>query len=65
MSAAFTSENSLVTQTINLQGSQKVIYQMACAGPRESLHYDPQAVTAAIVTCGGLCPGLNAVIREL
>jgi 6-phosphofructokinase 1 len=35
------------------------------AGPRKVLHFDPQNVNAAIVTCGGLCPGLNNVIREL
>jgi 6-phosphofructokinase 1 len=35
------------------------------AGPRSSLHFDPKMVKAAIVTCGGLCPGLNNVIREL
>lgn len=35
------------------------------AGPRETLHFDPSSVNAAIVTCGGLCPGLNNVIREL
>jgi 6-phosphofructokinase 1 len=35
------------------------------AGPRSSLHFDPKEVKAAIVTCGGLCPGLNNVIREL
>src|SRR5579875_3707062 len=34
-------------------------------GPREKLFYDPAAVTAGIVTCGGLCPGLNNVIRGL
>lgn len=35
------------------------------AGPREVLHFEPPSVSAAIVTCGGLCPGLNNVIREL
>jgi predicted metal-binding protein len=35
------------------------------AGPRRELHFDPTKVKAAIVTCGGLCPGLNNVIREL
>jgi len=35
------------------------------AGPRKLLHFDPQHVSAAIVTCGGLCPGLNNVIREI
>jgi 6-phosphofructokinase 1 len=35
------------------------------AGPRQRLFFDPQQVRAAIVTCGGLCPGLNNVIRAL
>ena len=35
------------------------------AGPRDKLFFDPSKVNAAIVTCGGLCPGLNAVIRAL
>eukprot|EP00980_Cylindrotheca_fusiformis_P004572 scaffold977_cov128-Cylindrotheca_fusiformis.AAC.8 len=35
------------------------------AGPRAKLHFDPKAVNAAIITCGGLCPGLNNVIREI
>ncbi len=33
------------------------------AGPREALYFDPRQVKAAIVTCGGLCPGINNVIR--
>ncbi len=35
------------------------------AGPREQLCFDPQRTVAGIVTCGGLCPGLNDVIRGL
>jgi 6-phosphofructokinase 1 len=35
-----------------------------CAGPRARLFFDPAQVTAAIVTCGGLSPGLNTVIRS-
>jgi 6-phosphofructokinase 1 len=35
------------------------------AGPRAKTHFNPSTVRAAIVTCGGLCPGLNNVIREL
>ena len=34
-------------------------------GPREKLFFEPTTVTAGIVTCGGLCPGLNNVIRGL
>ncbi|KAK1576025.1 hypothetical protein Q3G72_010216 [Acer saccharum] len=36
------------------------------AGPRKQIFFDPTDSTrAAIVNCGGLCPGLNTVIREL
>jgi 6-phosphofructokinase 1 len=35
------------------------------AGPRERLFFDPAKTRAGIVTCGGLCPGLNNVIRSL
>lgn len=33
------------------------------AGPREKIFHDPAWTRAAIVTCGGLCPGLNDVIK--
>lgn len=32
------------------------------AGARETIYHDPRHTTAAIVTCGGLCPGLNDVV---
>jgi 6-phosphofructokinase 1 len=35
------------------------------AGPRETIWFDPAQSTAAIVTCGGLSPGLNNVIRGI
>ncbi len=35
------------------------------AGPRERLFFNPSRVRAAVVTCGGLCPGLNNVIRSI
>ena len=35
------------------------------AGPRAKLFFDPRQTRAGIVTCGGLCPGLNNVIRSL
>lgn len=34
------------------------------AGPREQLFFDPTRTRAAVVTCGGICPGLNNVIRS-
>lgn len=39
--------------------------QFELAGPREKLFFDPKQTRAGIVTCGGLCPGLNNVIRSL
>jgi 6-phosphofructokinase 1 len=35
------------------------------AGPREKIFFDPSNTRAGIITCGGLCPGLNNVIRSL
>jgi 6-phosphofructokinase 1 len=35
------------------------------AGPRESIYFNPGALRCGIVTCGGLCPGLNDVIRSI
>jgi 6-phosphofructokinase 1 len=34
-------------------------------GPREYIYFDPARTRVGIVTCGGLCPGLNNVIRSL
>lgn len=35
------------------------------AGPRRKIYFDPSKTRAGIVTCGGLCPGLNDVIRGI
>lgn len=35
------------------------------AGPRQKIYFSPSHVHAGIVTCGGLCPGLNDVIRAI
>ena len=35
------------------------------AGPREKIFFDPAQLACGIVTCGGLCPGLNNVIRSI
>lgn len=39
--------------------------QLEEAGPRRDLYFDPGKTKCAIVTCGGLCPGLNDVIRAI
>ena len=35
------------------------------AGPREKIYFDPSKLKCGIVTCGGLCPGINDVIRAV
>eukprot|EP00250_Pteridium_aquilinum_P000576 c10660_g2_i1 orf=290-1198(+) len=35
------------------------------AGPSDKVYFKPEEVRACVVTCGGLCPGLNTVIREI
>jgi 6-phosphofructokinase 1 len=35
------------------------------AGPRKRIYFHPDGAVCAIVTCGGLCPGLNNVIRAV
>ena len=44
-------------------GEEPLGYELA--GPRREIFFDPKSARAAIVTCGGLCPGLNDVIRRL
>ncbi len=35
------------------------------AGPREKVYFDPTKLKAAIVTCGGMCPGINSLVRAI
>ncbi|MFN3407219.1 MAG: ATP-dependent 6-phosphofructokinase, partial [Caldimicrobium sp.] len=43
----------------------KKIPTLELAGPRPYIYFDPSKVKAGIVTCGGLCPGINDVIRSI
>src|SRR3954463_5299618 len=51
------------TAPCTAEGGERLSFEVA--GPREAIYFDPTKTTAAIVTCGGLCPGLNDVIRGL
>jgi len=44
-------------------GAQQMTFEEA--GAREMLYFDPPRTTVGIVTCGGLSPGLNDIIRAL
>jgi 6-phosphofructokinase 1 len=39
--------------------------RMEIAGPREKIYFDPSGLRCGIVTCGGICPGINDVIRSI
>ena len=39
--------------------------QMEIAGPREEIFFDPSRLACGIVTCGGICPGINDVVRAI
>lgn len=63
-------DDERVLYHIELSATHPVIHseqspQLEKAGPREKLFFEPSEVHAAIVTCGGLCPGLNDVIRSI
>jgi 6-phosphofructokinase 1 len=63
---AFTPDSSRVLVDIDfVEGEQPSPKAFEKAGPREKVYFDPRKCTAAIVTCGGLCPGLNNVVRNL
>jgi 6-phosphofructokinase 1 len=44
-------------------GKRPPCFEMA--GPREKIYFDPSKLKCGIVTCGGICPGLNDVIRAI
>jgi len=48
-----------------IQRAGKAPPQFEIAGPREKIYFDPSKLKCGIVTCGGLCPGLNDVIRAI
>lgn len=60
------SEGVLIDATLSgCEGCQGKPPFLEKAGPREKIFFDPGTSRAALVTCGGLCPGLNDVIRAI
>ncbi|KAJ8772340.1 hypothetical protein K2173_027517 [Erythroxylum novogranatense] len=54
-----------VAQNIVVQRDSPRGVHFRRAGPREKVYFKPEEVRACVVTCGGLCPGINTVIREI
>jgi 6-phosphofructokinase 1 len=44
-------------------GQEPLCFELA--GPREKIFFDPSKLRCGLVTCGGLCPGLNDIIRSI
>ncbi|XP_057427106.1 ATP-dependent 6-phosphofructokinase 4, chloroplastic-like [Lotus japonicus] len=61
----FVSPEDAVAQSIVVQKSSPRGVHFRRSGPRERVYFKPEKVRACIVTCGGLCPGINTVIREI
>jgi 6-phosphofructokinase 1 len=45
--------------------NQEPLVSFELAGPRRKIYFDPSKLRCALVTCGGLCPGLNDIIRSI
>uniref|UniRef100_A0A2N9G8I2 Phosphofructokinase domain-containing protein n=1 Tax=Fagus sylvatica TaxID=28930 RepID=A0A2N9G8I2_FAGSY len=61
----FVSPEDIVAQKIVVQKDSPRGVHFRRAGPRGKVYFKSDEVRACIVTCGGLCPGINTVIREL
>jgi 6-phosphofructokinase 1 len=67
----FVSDNERILYDVSLDNFNKCIetgetpVSFEKAGPRENIYFEPAKTKVGIVTCGGLCPGLNNVIRSL
>lgn len=68
--ANYVKDSSFVRTAVNVYDTSKndpldSSNLMQKAGPREYIYFSPDEVKAGICTCGGLCPGLNDVIRAV
>ncbi|WP_462324209.1 ATP-dependent 6-phosphofructokinase [Desulfoplanes sp.] len=65
----FDSEEKIVIHVgpdvIEEAGTEQLLIPFEEAGPREKVYFDPPKTKCGLVTCGGLCPGLNDVIRSI
>ena len=56
---------SMTSDELSELDTDTLAMQFEKAGPRKKLYFDPSKTKCAIVTCGGLCPGINDVIRSI
>jgi len=67
----FVSDQDRVLIDVQISAVEKIVKEggtlpsFELAGPRKNIYFDPSKLRCALVTCGGLCPGLNDVIRSI
>lgn len=61
----FVSPEDVVAEEIVIQKDSPRGVHFRRAGPRKKVYFKSEEVRACVVTCGGLCPGINTVIREI
>jgi len=67
----FISDDSRITVDVQVEIMEEIIKNNQVlpsfeqTGPREKIYFDPSKLKCAITTCGGLCPGLNDIIRSV
>ena len=71
LSRSFVHDTDRVVLDVNLNNLIKMIEEgkdfpaFELAGPRSKIYFDPSKLRCALATCGGLCPGLNDIIRTI
>jgi 6-phosphofructokinase 1 len=67
MIADFVPDDARVSMTVETTASAPDLHPLLFekAGPRSHIFFDPQRTRAGIVTCGGLSPGINNVVRAM
>lgn len=64
--ANYTTDDQKVVYEVEVDASTRdPSHLLEKAGPRASLFFEPEQVHAAVLTAGGLCPGLNDVVRGI
>jgi len=67
----FISDDDLISISVSPGEINRIISEgrslpaFELAGPRRDIYFDPSKLRCAIATCGGLCPGLNDIIRAI
>ncbi|MDH3568486.1 MAG: 6-phosphofructokinase, partial [Desulfobacteraceae bacterium] len=71
LSRSFVDDTDKVVLDVKLKNLIKMVEEgkdftaFELAGPRKEIYFDPSKLRCALVTCGGLCPGLNDIIRAI